>query len=221
MSDIERRLASIEVMLEELASRPVPPHAEHHELTGGDTVRLSVQNSGSQLNRQRTLNFGAGLTASESSSNKRIDVVLADHDHTGDAGDGGVLAYPALTYYTANCDKELFLTTDYQDVSGATVTLAAAGTYIIWAAFQFDATAGASVSSCIGILLVDGSAQTGDVELGYFSNTERIRASVGRHWVVTTAAANKVAKLQAKLATANGSGSVKSTDTVITALRIA
>lgn len=206
MSDIERRLASIEVMLEELASRPVPPHAEHHELTGGDTVRLSVQNSGSQLNRQRTLNFGAGLTASESSSNKRIDVV-AD--------------YPTLTYYTANCDKELSLTTDYQDVPGATVTLAAAGTYIIWGAFQFDHTGGASVSSCVGILVVDGVAQTGDAELGYVSNGERVRGSVGRPWTVTTAATNKVAKLQAKLVTANGSGSVKPTDTVITALRIA
>ena len=79
-------------MLEQGREAKIKPHAEQHELAGGDTVRLSVQNGGTQLNRHRTLNFSTGLTATESSANKRIDVTLADHDHTGDAGDGGILA---------------------------------------------------------------------------------------------------------------------------------
>ena len=203
MSDIERRLASIEVMLEELASRPVPPHAEHHEMVGMDTVRLSVQNGGTQLNRQRTVNFGAGLTATESSANKRIDVAVA------------------LTSYTANANADLALTTDYQDVPNATLTLAAAGTYLILGAFQFDATAGATVSSCIGQLVVDGTGQAGVAELGYFSNTERIRATVAEHWIVTTASAGLVAKLQAKKAANFGTMSCLDVDTRITAVRIA
>ena len=49
-------------------------HARTHELEGSDTVRPSVQNSGTQLNRQRTTNFGAGLEATEDSANKRITV---------------------------------------------------------------------------------------------------------------------------------------------------
>jgi hypothetical protein len=62
-----------------------------------DAVRLSVQNGGTQLNRHRTLNFGTGLAATESSANKRIDVTLAGHDHSGDAGDGGTFDAANLT----------------------------------------------------------------------------------------------------------------------------
>jgi len=122
--------------------------------------------------------------------------------------------------HTANASGALTLTTDYQDVPGATVTLEAVGTYIIWGAFQFDHTGGASVSSCVGILVVNGVAQTGDAELGYVSNGERVRGSVGRPWTVTTTKANTVAKLQAKEATDNGSSSCTATDTVIMAVRI-
>ena len=122
--------------------------------------------------------------------------------------------------HTANASGALTLTTDYQDVPGATVTLEAVGTYIIWGAFQFDHTGGASVSSCIGILVVDGVGRPGDAELGYVSNGERVRGSVGRPWTVTTTKANTVAKLMARKATDNGSSTCTATDTVIMAVRI-
>jgi hypothetical protein len=64
--DIERR------------TRTVPPHASQHELAGTDPIRISVQNSGTYLNRYRTVNFGTGLTATEDPANKRVTVALAD-----------------------------------------------------------------------------------------------------------------------------------------------
>lgn len=127
---------------------------------------------------------------------------------------------PGPQGYTANATSNLMLTTSAQDVPGATITLAAAGTYLILATFKFDATAGSSVSSCIGLLTVDGVDQTGIAELGYFTNTERVRASVHQHWIVTTAA-NKVAKLRARKATDYGSMFVQGTDTRITAIKLA
>lgn len=204
MSDIERRLASIEVMLEELASRPVPPHAEHHEMVGMDTVRLSVQNSGSQLNRQRTLNFGAGLTASESSSNKRIDVGVS------------------LAYYTADAVGDLTLTTSYQDVGSATVTLAAIGTYLIWCTSycKVDCTGGGGDNFLYTILVLGGVTQTGAARL-YSIDGGRAIATVGQHWVATTTGADTIAKLQASKAYDRSTCQVYASGTRITALRIA
>ena len=46
------------------------------ELSGDAPLRLSVQNDGTQLNRQRTLNFTPPLVATESSANKRIDLTI-------------------------------------------------------------------------------------------------------------------------------------------------
>jgi hypothetical protein len=65
-------------------------HARQHELGGHDKVRLSVQNSGTQLNRHPTINFSTGLTATEDAANERITITgdhgglggLTDDDHT-------------------------------------------------------------------------------------------------------------------------------------------
>ncbi len=69
----------------------VRPHAPAHELPGGDVVRLSTQNNGTQLNRQRTLNFSTGLTATEDQANKRITITA------GAFGDGTALL-PGITF---------------------------------------------------------------------------------------------------------------------------
>lgn len=53
------------------------PHARRHELTGDDQVHPSVQNSGVQLNRFRTLNFTTGLTVTEDSVNRRYNIATS------------------------------------------------------------------------------------------------------------------------------------------------
>src|SRR3990167_8909626 len=59
----------------------LPPHSQSHELAGGDTIRPSVQNSGTQLDRARTLNFEDGLDAVLTTASKRYDVGLAYGGH--------------------------------------------------------------------------------------------------------------------------------------------
>lgn len=102
-------------------------HGRTHEIAQGDEYRPSVQNNGTQLDRHRTTNFSTGLTANVSAANKRIDVILANHDHTGDTGDGGRTLTNITTVtsaHTATTSNETILC----DASGGafTVTLPAA-----------------------------------------------------------------------------------------------
>ena len=76
--DLQQRIAALEQQVEELKQELRQQHGHRHELSGEDPVRLSVQNSGTQLNRQRTLNAGTNLTATEDSSNKRITLSVDD-----------------------------------------------------------------------------------------------------------------------------------------------
>ena len=60
---------------------PRAPHSLSHELSGSDTVRPSVQNSGTQLGRARTTNYEDGLDAVLNTASKRYDVGLAAGGH--------------------------------------------------------------------------------------------------------------------------------------------
>ncbi len=75
---LESLQAEVEELRRELARLRL--HGPEHELPGEDAVRLSVQNGGTQLNRQRTLNAGTGITATEDSTNKRITLSTTDGD---------------------------------------------------------------------------------------------------------------------------------------------
>jgi len=122
--DLEQRLAALEHTVEELKQLLSQQHGLSHELAGDDVVRPSIQNGGTQLSRQRTLNFSTSLTASESTANKRIDVILADHDHTGDTGDGAKLDHGAALSGLTHDDHPQYLllageTTDAKLHTGA------------------------------------------------------------------------------------------------------
>jgi hypothetical protein len=167
-------------------------------------VGVRLNSAGSTFSRRR-INFiegtGIDLTVADDSGNEEVDVTIAA---TG--------AFP--TYHHADVNPAQALTGSYVDVTGATITLAATGTYLIFTNVLF--TSG-NVQSSDAILVVDGVTQTG----GFFDITNGSGVdSVGgsRTHLVTTAAINKVAKIQARM-TSGSSATVASV--TMTAIRVA
>jgi hypothetical protein len=74
IAKLRQEIADLRALVE---TRPVPPHARQHEITGEDTVRPTVYNNGTLLARHRALNFSTGLTAVVDNANKRINVAAA------------------------------------------------------------------------------------------------------------------------------------------------
>jgi hypothetical protein len=74
IAKLRQEIADLRALVE---TRPVPPHARQHEITGEDTVRPTVYNNGTLLARHRALNFSTGLTATVDNANKRINVAAA------------------------------------------------------------------------------------------------------------------------------------------------
>ena len=68
---LEQRIANLE--------RRGRSHGSVHEVGGSDVMRLHVRNAGTALGKQRSLNFGAGLTAAEDQTNKEIDVSISSY----------------------------------------------------------------------------------------------------------------------------------------------
>ena len=107
---------------------------------------------------------------------------------------------------TANLTLTTSETTSYQDVPGATLTLATPGTYMITGEFHFrELGTGDEGGAFIGRLVVGGAAVTGwplatilDGQSVLLSNT----------WVITTTADDTVVKLQAKKSDGTGSSRV-------------
>jgi hypothetical protein len=83
---LERRLAALDA-----TSKLTWPHGETHGEDGEDQPDIPTQNNGVQLVRHPKTNFSTGLDAASNPTENRYDVTLADHDHTGDPGDGGVI----------------------------------------------------------------------------------------------------------------------------------
>jgi hypothetical protein len=313
IAKLRQEIADLRALVE---TRPVPPHARQHEITGEDTVRPTVYNNGTLLARHRALNFSTGLTATVDNANKRINVAAAgvtdhgeldgltddDHaqyldetrhdalDHTGLTGvptqytdemaqdavgamvtgntetgiavtyddAAGKLNFDAshnhdasyvplartlsngygvsgggdlsadrtlavgLTNQTAACNSNLTCTTSYQDVSNATLTLAAVGTYLVlgFANISVDCTAATGDNGANVQLLVGASAQTATITC-YASDGERYIGTVGQAWLVTTTGTDTVIKFQGKKSQNRSTVTVYATDTTITAIRLA
>lgn len=131
----------------------------------------------------------------------------------------GVTAYsnPLLNQISADCSALLTCSTAFADVTGATVTLPFTGMYIIIASFNsfVDQAAG----GVIGRLVVNGVAQTGQVELtiGALAAASAVAMSISRQWIYNNSGSN-VAKLQALKSVNAGTGQVKTPGTNITAV---
>ncbi len=72
-------------------------HGRTHEISQGDEYRPAIENSGTLLARQRTLNFSTGLTASVDPDNKRIVIVAGggaptDAEYVVEAAHGSLSA---------------------------------------------------------------------------------------------------------------------------------
>lgn len=85
-------------------------HGGQHEYSGGDTVRLGIRSAGTQLNKQRSINVLAPLTAVEDSANKEIELDLdtssfimdADLNAKGDLISASAADTPAIVTVGAN-----------------------------------------------------------------------------------------------------------------------
>ncbi len=119
----------------------VRPHAPAHELPGGDVVRLSIQNNGTQLNRQRTLNFQLGLEATEDAANKRVNISLGAPAVR--VYNSGNVSIPDSAETAVTWDSEDFDTDAMHSVASNTNRLTApiAGKYIIMATIGWAANA--------------------------------------------------------------------------------
>lgn len=120
----------------------------------------------------------------------------------------------SLFYAEAVCSADLALSNAEQDVTGATLTLAAIGSYRVTGIFDFDMIGDGDMGQmAIGRLSVAGVIQTAEaheraikVSIGYtlgvgesvtLTVNTNVRATVVQIWDVTTTVTNTVVKLRA------------------------
>lgn len=126
---------------------------------------------------------------------------------------------PLADGLNADASADLTLTTSWQDVVGATVTLDRTGTWLIIGTFHLKETAGAATLDDIsGQLLVNSVAQTGGAQSTLVDAFEG--QTVSRAWIVSGTNGH-VAKLQAKKQSAPGTFKCKYPNTGITAICVA
>lgn len=182
----------------------VRPHGLTHELAGGDTVRLSVQNGGTQLNRHRTLNAGTGLTATEDSANRRVTLAV------GDEGITSRMLAPVVIEQRCTGNTTINSGTD-TDLTGATmsVTPAIASMAVVFGVFDFS---GGSVGDLYrGVLDVDG-ANEGALAI-YDVAVVSSSLTLVQVWVFPLTAAAHTIKLQGRRDGGAGSCTVIATHT--------
>ncbi len=140
-ASVDNLTDEVERLKQSLAFVGLMPHAHTHELTGSDIVRLAIQNNGTGLNRFRSLNFQAGLEATEDSANKRINVSLGAPAVR--VYNSGNVSIPDSAETAVTWDSEDFDTDDMHSVSSNTSRLTApiAGKYIIMATIGWAANA--------------------------------------------------------------------------------
>jgi hypothetical protein len=109
------------------------PHARRHELTGDDQIHPSVQNSGVQLNRFRTLNFGAGLVATEDSANRRYNIAASAVFSGARVTDNAAQATSQASLASLAFNTDRFDTANYHDTvtNNNRLTVPATGYYQI------------------------------------------------------------------------------------------
>lgn len=113
------------------------PHAEHHEITGDDTIRLSLLSNGAKLNRYRSINVLSPLTVTEDKANKRFNLGFTA------VAASGARAYITIAqslasaaYNTIYYNATRFDTNSYWN--GATrLTVPTAGIYIFTAVGEY------------------------------------------------------------------------------------
>ena len=108
------------------------------------------------------------------------------------------VAAVGLTTGLARASSSPALTDTYQDIGGATVTLATAGVYLIFAVFDFEEVNIAGTGDALGRLVVGGAAQGGEAAFGMEEYGKTKRGTVSQMWRVTGVSAGTIAKLQAK-----------------------
>ena len=142
------------------------------------------------------------------------------------AAGGGV----STPYQVAAASGDLALSTSALDVTGATITVAAGGTYKATAVFDFQAdSSGVSApSTClaIGTLVVNGVTQNGsaqcEAKTASVGTANTVRATVSQFWVITPST-SQVVKLQAKRTDtgSTGAGTAYATHTHLMIERLA
>jgi hypothetical protein len=138
------------------------------------------------------------------------------------SGSAWVEITQSLLAQIAYATADLTLTTAFQDVPGATITLTRAGRHLVSAAFDLslDGAGGDAAKTLTGQLVADGTAQAPVVEM---STNGTLLGVYSQQWLYTAAATGKVLKLRAmKSAVPVGAGASKcrQTNTSISALWI-
>jgi hypothetical protein len=128
------------------------------------------------------------------------------------SGSAWIELTPANDAQIAYATGSLALTSAYQDIPGATITLARAGRYLISASFELAQITSGRV---VGALSANGSVQAPVAVLDF---TAGITANVGQQWIYTAGAVSQAVQLQAKFVT--GTGSAQAANTSIAALWI-
>ncbi len=133
---------------------------------------------------------------------------------TGISGGAGTIAQ-------ANASSNLVLTTSWQDIPGASLSLTANGDYLIIGTFAF--TIDANDSTVDGQLVHDDSgsfvAETGNVQ--YYKSTTDIHSNIiEKGWKVTIASQPTTIKLQGKKPGGTGSSGMLQTNSSILAIKI-
>ena len=120
---------------------------------------------------------------------------------------------PAPFYVASNADSAS-LTTTFVDTPGATIDLATVGAtakILFTAVCQYTVSAFTSAAAITTQLLVDGSAQPGQVVLVPTANSFQVTAS--QSWLVTVSPGTHTCKLQSRISAANLTAVTRATST--------
>ena len=86
------------------------------------------------------------------------EIVTASICNTHIRDDFNAIAY--VLPLTAVASGDLSMTTSYQDISGATITLTPAGSWMIWAKFTFGINPADAGADILGQIVINGVAQS-------------------------------------------------------------
>lgn len=122
-----------------------------------------------------------------------------------------------ITQQQAQPSSGLTLNNTYSDVPGMTLTIAAAGTYLV--NVSLDVLIFAASGVCTFSLVVNGTASD-EVRLAIDTGSS-IRHPVGWSQIITTTGANQIVKVQGKATTAGQGSAISSQASWLTAVRVA
>lgn len=203
-------------------------HASTHAAGGTDALsgnsnanaRVAVRKAGSLVGTRRGLNFIEGenveLTVSDNSGSERVDVTVraervTDHGSLTGTGDDDHTQYLTTVRHRANAHEIrsdtstglLTLSTSYQDIPGVGLDVVGDFSLLVTAFFDFEVST-AGVFNCVGSLITDGSAVSGDA-IFYGGTIGRLTA--GMCWNIATSGTTNI-KLAAYKSAALGVGRV-------------